>query len=441
VFGPLKFENTVAIVSLLSFHSTAITAIYMRPFPFATCCLVLALLLQQAAWGQIRLDGQVRDARTQQPLAFATVFLANTTYGTTTDSTGHFALAGMPAGQYELMVSYIGYDLYRELLDLRQSATLMPRLQPAAQLDEVMVRPAENRPADYRHFVRQFLGGSALSEQCHIENPAEVVVIVDQRRHELVAVAPRHLSVINQALGYRITYHHFDFRVDYTSQRITFVAAPMFEELKSTDAQQQQRWKANRRKAYAGSLPHFLRSVREDRLAQEGFRVEAMVIALNSALTQQRIKQAGDSLAAVLAPVPGLVALVYRQPLSAAQISKAGAGTGQMKLQSPFDLRVTYKSEQPDDQYIALVHDARRSKLVNAAKSQWPASRSEVTPDRDQLYEPVLEVSELHLLGPAAIIQPNGYLTNPLSVKVDGYWAFEKVGETLPLDYAPALTR
>ena len=407
---------------------------------FAPILLLLAiLLLHLPAWSQIRLDGQVRDARTQQPLAFATVFLANTTYGTTTDSTGHFALAGMPAGQYEFMVSYVGYDLYKKTFDLRQSVTLTPGLQPAAQLDEVMVRPAENRPADYRHFVRQFLGSSILSEQCRIENPAEVVVVVDQRRHELVAVAPRHLSVINQALGYRITYHHFDFRVDYTSQRITFVAAPMFEELKSTDAQQQ-RWEANRRKAYAGSLPHFLRSVREDRLAQEGFRVEAMVIALNSALTQQRIKQAGDSLAAVLAPVPGLVALVYRQPLSAAQISKAGAGTGQMKLQSPFDLRVTYKSEQPDDQYIALFHDARRIKLVNAAKSQWPASRSEVTPDRDQLYEPVLEVSELHLLGPAAIIQPNGYLTNPLSIKVDGYWAFERVGEALPFDYVPALT-
>lgn len=170
----------------------------------------------------------------------------------------------------------------------------------------------------------------------------------DQQRHELVALAPRHLSIINQALGYHITYHHFDFRVDYTSRRITFVAAPVYEELKSTDARQQQRWEANRRKAYAGSLPHFLRSVREDRLAQEGFRVEAMVIALNSSPIQQRIRQAGDSLATVLTPTPGIVALVYRQPLSAAQINQAGTEAGQVRLQSPFDLRVTYKSEQPD---------------------------------------------------------------------------------------------
>jgi len=254
-------------------------------------------------------------------------------------------------------------------------------------------------------------------------------------------VAPRHLSVINQALGYRITYHHFDFRVDYTSRRITFVAAPMFEELKSTNTQQQQRWEANRRKAYAGSLPHFLRSVREDRLAQEGFRVQTMVSAPNSAPIQQRIKQAGDSLEAVLTPAPGIVALVYQPALSAAQISQTRTEAGQVRLQSPFDLRVTYQGEQPDNQYVAHVLEARRNELLNVAKNQWQANKAEITLGRNQLYEPVLEVSELHLLGPAALVQPNGYLTNPLSVKVDGYWAFEKVGEALPFDYVPSLTR
>jgi hypothetical protein len=337
-------------------------------------------------------------------------------------------------------VSYVGYELYKKTFDLRQSVTLTPSLQPAAHLDEVVVRPAENRPADYRRFLRQFLGGSALSQQCRIENPADVVVVVDQRRHELVAVAPQHLSVINQALGYRITYHHFDFRVDYTSRRITFVAAPVFEALKSTDAKQQQRWEANRRKAYAGSLPHFLRSVRDDRLAQEGFRVQAMVSRLNSAPMQERIRQAGDSLATVLTPVPGLVTLVYQQPLNAAQITQVGAKEDKVLLQTPFDLRVTYQGEHPDVEYAALVQDARRNELVAAAKGQYPASRTDIKASREQFLEPVQEVSELHLLGPAAIIQPNGYLTNPLSVKVDGYWAFERVGEALPFDYVPTLT-
>lgn len=407
---------------------------------FLSLCLLLAALLgPQPAWSQIKLDGQVRDARTQRPLAFASVFLANTTYGTTTDSTGHFALAGVPAGQYEVMVSYVGYELYKKDLALQQSLTLSPSLQPAAHLDEVVVRPSKNRAADYRRFTRQFLGASALSQQCRIESPDEVAVVFDEGRRELVAVAPRHLTVINQALGYRITYHHFDFRVNYNANRITFVAAPVYEELKSKDVRQQQQWEANRRKAYAGSLPHFLRSVRNDQLAQEGFLVQAMVSAPNSEQVQLRIKQAGDSLAAVLVPEPGAVALVYKQPLSAAQIRQVEPPANVVRLQSPFALRVTYQNEQPDALFATIVLEARRNEMLNATKSRWQATRNEAVAGRSQAYAPVLEVSELRLLGPSAIIQPNGYLINPLSVKVDGYWAFEKVGEALPLDYSPSL--
>jgi hypothetical protein len=48
-----------------------------------------------------------------------------------------------------------------------------------------------------------------------------------------------------------------------------------------------------------------------------------------------------------------------------------------------------------------------------------------------------LAISELRLLGPPALILPSAYLTNPLRVKVEGGWGFEKAGETLPRDYVP----
>ena len=407
---------------------------------FITMGLLLAsLLICQPAWSQIRLDGQVRDALTQQPLPFATVFLSNTTYGTTTDATGHFQLTGMPGGQYEFTVSYVGYELYRKAFVLQQSTTLSPKLQPATNLAEVVVRPTKNRPADYRRFVRHFIGTSALSQQCRIENPDDVVVVYDARQRELVAIAPRQLSVINQALGYRITYHQFNFKVDYANNRVTSVAAPVYKALKSADARQQQLWEANRRKAYAGSLPHFLRSVREDRLAQEGFLVQAMVSAPNSAQIQRRIKEAGDSVAVVFTSQPGAVAFVYHQPLGIEQIRQIGSAANVVRLRNTVDLRVTYLGEQPDDHYVAMTLENRRIGALDAAKNQLQPNLSAATVGKILPYEPMQEVSELHLLGPAAIIQPNGHLTNPLSVKVEGYWAFEKVGEALPLDYSPAL--
>ncbi|SET35964.1 carboxypeptidase-like regulatory domain-containing protein [Hymenobacter actinosclerus] len=414
----------------------------MRLSFITTGLLLLTLLVQQPAWSQLRLDGQVRDALTRQPLPFATVFLANTTYGTTTDSTGHFVLAGMPAGQYEFTVSYVGYELYTKALPLQQSTTLAPSLKPSASLSEVVIRPTKNRPADYRRFTKQFFGSSAFAQQCRIENPDDVVVVFDAAQQELAAIAPRQLAVINQALGYRITYHRFDFKVNYASSRLTFVAAPVFEELKGTN-DQQQRWEANRRKAYAGSFPHFLRSVREDQIAQEGFLVQRLVTEPNSAPLQLRLKQASDSLAAVFTPASGVVAFVYKQALSAAQICQAEslAATGKVRFRSNSDLRVTYQGEQPDAQYVALTLAASHAALREAASNQLQPNLSAAVARKAQPNGPVLEVSDLRQLGPAAIIQPNGYLTNPLSVKLDGYWAFERVGEALPLDYSPAQLR
>lgn len=415
----------------------------MRAHILAIFLLLLAVLGALPALAQLTLDGQVRDARTQRPLAFASVFLANTTYGATTDSTGHFALAGVPAGQYDLMVSYIGYELYKNTLDVQQSATLAPRLVPTAtQLGEVTVRPTKNRPADFRKFLQQFLGNSTLSQQCRIENPQEVVVLYDEARHQLTAVAPRSLHVLNQALGYRITYYNFDFKVFYTAGRCEFVAAPMFEELKTTDARQQRQWEENRRHAYAGSLPHFLRSVRDNRLVQEGFLVQALKPQVDGPVAQQRIALAADSLAAVLTPEPGLLGLVYKQPISAAQLCRPQTTHDRLvTLQFPWALQVTYQGEQPDAVYAANMALARRNEQVAAEQRRWAGIKAGTVLAKSNVSAPIQEVSELRFLGPEAAIQPNGYLANPLSIRVDGYWAFEKIGESLPLDYSPALLK
>ena len=410
---------------------------------FSTSLLLLAAVFGfLPARAQLTLTGQVRDASSQQPLAFASVFLANTTHGTATDSTGHFTLVGFPGGQYEVVVSYVGYELYKKTLVLQGPTALPPvGLQPAAQLSEVVVRPGKNRRADYQKFIAQFIGTTTFSQQCRIENPEDVVVINDPSSRELVAVAPRNLRVVNQALGYRITYHRFNFKADYRSNRCLFVGAPVFEELQSTDARQRRRWEENRRRAYLGSLPHFLRSVRENRLPEEGYVVQALVSEPNSAAAKQRAALAGDSLAEVFTPEPGVLTRVYKQPLMATQLRSEPAASGGATLQFPASLRVTYQGERPDNVYLARLALARRNAVVEATSKQWNTATLGTATGRSLPYEQVQEVSELRLLGPEAVILPNGYLRNPLSLMVDGYWAFEKVGEALPLDYLPALVK
>ncbi len=86
----------------------------MRVFSIIFLFLSLSLSAQK---GDIR--GNVYDKATGEPIAFATVFLAGTSYGTTTNSLGFYTIASVPKGDYRLVVNYIGYDSASFLLTLQ----------------------------------------------------------------------------------------------------------------------------------------------------------------------------------------------------------------------------------------------------------------------------------------------------------------------------------
>ncbi len=86
----------------------------MRFFSIIFLFLSLSLSAQK---GDIR--GNVYDKATGEPIAFATVFLAGTSYGTTTNSLGFYTIASVPKGDYRLVVNYIGYDSASFLLTLQ----------------------------------------------------------------------------------------------------------------------------------------------------------------------------------------------------------------------------------------------------------------------------------------------------------------------------------
>ena len=63
---------------------------------------------KRAAPGQI--VGTIRDANSGEPLPGATVRVEGTTLGSATDIEGEYRIAGVPAGEQVLHVSYVGYE-------------------------------------------------------------------------------------------------------------------------------------------------------------------------------------------------------------------------------------------------------------------------------------------------------------------------------------------
>ncbi|GAB2779360.1 TonB-dependent receptor [Rhabdobacter roseus] len=75
-------------------------------------------------------------------LAYATVALKGTSYGTTSDSLGTFRLRAIPPGTYRLVVSMMGYSSYQKSVTLGASASveIQAELQElAGSLEEVVV--------------------------------------------------------------------------------------------------------------------------------------------------------------------------------------------------------------------------------------------------------------------------------------------------------------
>ncbi|MBK9272181.1 MAG: TonB-dependent receptor [Saprospiraceae bacterium] len=81
----------------------------------------LAIFIQQLSAQKGDIRGNVYDKSTGEPLEFASVFLEGTRYGTATDKTGFYILAAIPAGEYNLCVSFIGYDTVKQKVSIRNN--------------------------------------------------------------------------------------------------------------------------------------------------------------------------------------------------------------------------------------------------------------------------------------------------------------------------------
>ncbi len=82
------------------------------------------VLLPIVAFSQASIRGSVTDQTTNEPLVGAHVFVQGTAIGTATDREGKYVLTGVPAGSYQLKVSYIGY-VSKEISQTVESGSTM----------------------------------------------------------------------------------------------------------------------------------------------------------------------------------------------------------------------------------------------------------------------------------------------------------------------------
>ena len=162
-------------------------------------------------------QGRVLDHSNNEPLPLATVYLNNTTIGTSTDLEGNFTL--LFSGSYEeLIVSFVGYEVITHQIDKTQlDKRYVFKLMPSQHmLNESFVKEqySESWYKNVAFFTERFLGDTKASKHTKILNPESLYF--NKNGSLLQAFAREPLIVENEYLGYRIHYLLISF--DYDSQ-------------------------------------------------------------------------------------------------------------------------------------------------------------------------------------------------------------------------------
>ena len=108
--------------------------------------VLLAAMPLAAQTPGVTLSGFVTDADNGESLPLASIVLAQVQLGAASNSSGYYAVKGIPAGTYEAVISYIGYKSWRDTLAFSdQDVRLDVALQvESVDLEEIVIQ-AERR--------------------------------------------------------------------------------------------------------------------------------------------------------------------------------------------------------------------------------------------------------------------------------------------------------
>lgn len=415
----------------------------------------LFLLIAGGVAAQRTITGKVVNASTQEPIPGSSVFISNTSFGTVTTKDGSFELTDIPTGKYDLIISSVGYETVAhsfttDKLPMRMKVELNQKVR---ELANVTVEPSVEEGWDKwgQVFMDNFIGQTPNAKNCRVKNQKSLRFRYYRKSNRLVAYSDEPIIVENKALGYIIKYQLEDFEINYKGSTTFFAGYPLFEEMEKRKGVPR-RWQRARDKAYYGSMMHFMRSVYNNSLAEEGFDVKRMVRTPN--YEKQRVRKVFR---------PNMIRSVTKGTTTTTRISFTNSGIIPIQQRVPDDSigvsedsAAYYQSVLSQPDYI----DAYGRSLLTADSlivGQEGAFKALYFPDyiyityryelEDPGYlsyhhenrKPFYQRSHIWLQSGNAIgVDENGSYFPPQEVYSMSYWGWgEKTANLLPLDYKP----
>lgn len=366
--------------------------------------VILWVSFMQYVQAQRIIAGKIIDFNTKQALSSASVFLANTSAGTNTNSAGEFKLEIAGSGRYNLVVALIGYETYATEVSLQENITgLKIELKPkVAELEEVIVGNYDKNGWEKWgvFFMEMLIGNTPNALNCKLLNKEAVKFSFSKKENILRAYATEPLRIENNALGFDLTYSLTQFEHNYKNRIFFYQGYPLFSEKKAKNNRQYQKWVANRKETYKGSLMHFMRSVFRNKIIEEGFEIRRII--------RQKVQNANIKLNGE--PIMEEVDVLINTPLNGDSIAFA-IDDNTAGLQFKDYLQVVYKNKAMSPLYVR----SRRNITLGD-----PMSAKLFMPDASKI---------------VSVLANGSYFFGKDILTLD-YWAWsEKLSNLLPLEY------
>jgi hypothetical protein len=397
--------------------------------------LLLLFVFVSASGQSLSIVGIVKDKK-GETIPGAGVYLSNYKNATVTNADGKFVLSNLKPGNYDVLVQMMGYLPYTKNVILSdKSASIEAVLQEnSILLNEVVIHTDPNREKYLKMFKEFFIGKTPNSAKCKILNPGVLNIDFDKDAQTLTVKSSDFLIIENKALGYKLRYMLQLFEYNANTRIVYFAGLPTFEDLKGSNSKKNS-WKKNREIAYHGSSQQFFKSLYAGTSKENGFIIHKMAKIPN----EQR-------------PADSVIDKNIKHYMTAQHgVIRIGSAENDalnfwLKVkQMPKDVSILNRSEILLDTLVRPNYSGLKSMnftddlyvmYTNERETVSYTNMSGHSINRP-LDIPNYQISIVHLLQSPISFYPNGGIHESRSMLFEGFWAYEKIADTVPMDYIP----
>lgn len=348
-------------------------------------CFLLFSGITFFTFGQEVLKGKIVEDKNGTPLESASIYINNSSTGTTSNAEGNFKLQAENWANAEMIVSCVGYEplVFKINLNDLSKNYLIKLTEKPTEMEPVLIVTDEQRRKYLQIFRDNFLGVTEEGDKSKILN-LNMIYFIAGTGHpgSIIAKADEPLEIINKKLGYKIHFDLIKFSFDPVMQSTEFYGYTRFESLGD-----KKKYDRNRAGAYYGSTMHFFKSLAHRDLPDQGF---SMLL-----IKKQKVMNVGYSVT------------------DSAVLRTSESDSTVLVLHFPETLQVVYNHITPTRKYLSGKNYLLPGYLNCTSKLQI----------RDSLN---------------VYLSIDGSIYNPDNLMVSGYWGYEKAASLLPIDYLPA---